>query len=154
MEFEFFLERQNWGQRWGYSKPHPPDWHGGLAQAESEQFTCQRSLGQDRRLFPVLGLWYNQWVIYLRLAWATLTWTSLKMLRRACPWLRATKRRCPPSKEHWEEGLPHWHYHSYWHWCVPLTVTATAVVLHAGVSSQPYLPQITSLNSELRDLPP
>ena len=25
MEFEFFLEHQIWGQRWGYSKPHPPD---------------------------------------------------------------------------------------------------------------------------------
>ena len=26
MEFEFFLERQIWGQLWGFTNPHPPDW--------------------------------------------------------------------------------------------------------------------------------
>ena len=25
MEFKFFLERQNWGQLWGFTNPHPQD---------------------------------------------------------------------------------------------------------------------------------
>ena len=47
MEFEFFLERQNWGQLWGYSKPHPQDcyalirsWNGYWELRQVSKLSC------------------------------------------------------------------------------------------------------------------